>query len=62
MLPFAFFKVLLRNKIIIHAYTPASKASVKLANLTERKNLHTDSYGVKEFVCLSVLWSVRLSV
>ena len=26
----------------------------EVANLTERKNLHTPIYGVREFVCLSV--------
>ena len=25
---------------------------MEVANLTERKNLHTPVYGVKEFVCL----------
>ena len=34
---------------------PASKASREVANLTERKNLHTPVYGVKESVCLSVM-------
>ena len=34
--------------------SPASEASREVANLTERKNLHTPVYGVKEFVCLSV--------
>ena len=33
---------------------PASEASREEANLTERKNLHTSVYGVKEFICLSV--------
>ena len=33
----------------------ASKASREVANLTERKNLYTPVYGVKEFVCLSVV-------
>ena len=37
---------------------PASQASREVANLTERKNLHTPVYGVKEFVCLSVCLSV----
>ena len=31
-----------------------SEASREVANLTERKNLHTPVYGVKEFVCLSI--------
>ena len=35
-------------------YPPASEASREVANLTERKNLHTPVYGVKEFVRLSV--------
>ena len=34
--------------------SPASEASRKVANLTERKNTHPPVYGVKEFVCLSV--------
>ena len=36
-------------------YSPASDSSRELANLTERKNPHTPEYGVKEFVCMSVL-------
>ena len=36
-------------------YPPASEASREVANLTERKNPHTPVYGVKEFVCLSVV-------
>ena len=35
-------------------YSPESEGSREVANLTERKNLHTPIYGVKEFVCLSV--------
>ena len=35
--------------------SPASKGSREVANLTWRKNLHTPVYGVKEFVCLSVM-------
>ena len=35
-----------------YAYPSASKASREVANLTERKILHTPVYGVKEFVCL----------
>ena len=31
----------------------ASEASREVANLIERKNMHTLVYGVKEFVCLS---------
>ena len=34
---------------------PASKARREVANLIERKNLHTPIYGVKEFVHLSVI-------
>ena len=34
--------------------SPASEASREVSNLTERKNLHTPVYGVKEFVCLCV--------
>ena len=33
---------------------PASEASREVANLVDRKNLHTPVNGVKEFVCLSV--------
>ena len=29
------------------------------ANLTERKNMHTPVYGVKEFVCLSVIMGTQ---
>ena len=36
-------------------YPPGSEASMEVANLTERKNLHTPLYGIKEFVCLSVV-------
>ena len=32
-----------------------SEASREVANLSERKNLHTPVNGVKEFVCLPVL-------
>ena len=32
-------------------YPPESEASREVANLTERKNMHTYVYGVKEFVC-----------
>ena len=39
----------------ILCYPPASEASREVANLTERKNPHTPAYGVKEFVCLSVI-------
>ena len=41
-------------------YPPANEASREVANLTERKKLHTPVYGVKEFVCLSVCLSVVL--
>ena len=36
-------------------YPFGSEASWEVANLTERKNLHTPIYGVKEFVRLFVL-------
>ena len=35
--------------------SPVSEASREVANLTERKNTHPPVYGVKEFVCLSVM-------
>ena len=44
----------MRMLIKLYPLSPASKASRKVANVTERKNLHTPLYGVKEFVCLSV--------
>ena len=34
---------------------PASEASTEVANLTEKKHLHTQIIGVKVFVCLSVV-------
>ena len=40
---------------LICSYPPASEGSREVANLTERKNPHTPVYGVKEFVCLSVI-------
>ena len=40
----------------MNRYLPASEASSEVANLNERRNLHTS--GVKEFVCLSVCLSV----
>ena len=42
----------------IFFYIPLQAKPVKeVANLTQRKNLHTPVYGVEEFVCLSVcLW------
>ena len=36
---------------MVYDYPPASQASREVANLTERKNLHTPVHGVKEFVC-----------
>ena len=33
-------------------YPPASEARREVANLTERKNLHTPVYAVKEFVLI----------
>ena len=46
------FNLRLRN------YPPASKLSREVANLTERKNLHTPIYGNKEFACPSFCLSV----
>ena len=43
-----------------HILSPCER-SEQGANLTERKNPHTPVYGFKEFVCLSVCLSVRLS-
>ena len=37
---------------------PGSEASKEVVNLTERKNLHTPLYGVKEFVHLSVYYNI----
>ena len=34
---------------------PVSEASREIENLTERKNPPTPNYGIKEFVCLSVV-------
>ena len=42
-------------KVFLGVYPPAREASRELANLTERKNLHTHVNGVKEIVCLSAL-------
>ena len=41
-----------KDAVLPNLYSPASEASRKVANLTERKNPHTPVYGVKEFVCL----------
>ena len=43
-------------KLLVHYYVkpPTSEGSRKVANFTERKNLHTPEYGVRESVCLSV--------
>ena len=38
----------------VKTYPPASQVSREVANLTERKNLQTHVYGVKECVTLSV--------
>ena len=46
----------------LYLFPLASKRSREVANLTERKNLHTPIYGVKEFVCLFICLSVYLSV
>ena len=43
-------------EFISSSYPPVSQGSRELANLTERKNLHTPLHGVKEFVCLSVMY------
>ena len=48
---------------LVSKLSPASEASMEVANLTERKNLHTPIYGVKEFVCKNQLkksWQVWL--
>ena len=37
----------------------ASEATREVANLTERKNLHTSVYGVKEFDCLSICDNIK---
>ena len=42
--------------VTLISLSPSSKARREVANLTERKNLHTHVYGVKEFVCLSVCY------
>ena len=52
------FEILDITRMISGFYPPASKASREVANLTERKNLPTPIYGVKEFVSLSVYPSV----
>ena len=46
--------------ILRYFYPPGSKSSRDVANLTERKNLHTSVYGVKEFesVCLLPLFDL----
>ena len=45
---------IIKLEIAFLIHPPVSKASREVANLTERKNLHTPVYGDKEFVCLSV--------
>ena len=47
-----------RLSLPLKIYPPASKASKEVANLSERGNLHTPIYGVKEFFCLLVYLSV----
>ena len=42
---------------MFESYPPMSEASREVANLTERKNQHAPVYGIKEFVCLSVMWT-----
>ena len=49
-----YWKLIIRSKLIL-GLSPASKASREVAYLTERKNLNTPVYAVKEFVCLSVI-------
>ena len=54
---------LLYHSKLKFAYPPASEVSRELPNLTERKNLHTLVYGVKEFDCRSVcLWQILTSI
>ena len=43
-------RLILQNMFFIFPLT--TKASREVANLTERKNLHTHVISVKEFVCL----------
>ena len=38
------------DELLVSLYPPVSKASREVENLTERKNLNTPVYGVKEFV------------
>ena len=40
-----------KQNLDFNVYPPPSEASREVANLTERKNLQTPVYGVKEFVC-----------
>ena len=43
------------NNMRVEMFIPLQVKQVReVANLSERKNLHTPVYGVKEFVCLSV--------
>ena len=51
---------------MLHIYSPASKASREVENLTEIKNLQTPAYGSTKFVSLSVInfdphypWTVK---
>ena len=52
------------SKLLYAVFIPLRAKRVKeVANLTERKNLHTPVYGVKEFVCLSgCLWSTLIPI
>ena len=49
------FDSMLLSRLKRSYYPPASEASREVVNLTERKNPHTSVYGVKKFVCLSVV-------
>ena len=49
-----------QNQIIF--YLPAGEVSREVANLSERKNLHTPVYGVKEFVRPSVTLYLKITV
>ena len=66
-LPLAIFYFINLFKLLFstsgHILSPASEASRKVANLTERKNLHTPYMVSKNLsICQSVCLSVCLSV
>ena len=42
----------LKEKVTQKFYPPASEASREEVNLTERENLHTPVYGVKDYMKL----------